>query len=85
MVCLFTQNGSHTDIVGRFIPAILLECDDFSTFLPAIRTSCEAYYRPPEAIIQYSMVDSLSLPAVGDYWYVYSLQNGGHTSYSGTF
>ena len=50
MVCLFTPHGSHTDIMGRFIPAILLECDDFSTFLPAIRTSCKGYCLPLEAI-----------------------------------
>ena len=72
LVCLFTPNGSHTHIVGRFIPAILLKCDDFSTFLPAIRTSCKAYCRPLEAIIRYRMVHSPSLPAIGAYWYVYS-------------
>ena len=32
LVCLFTPNGRHTHIVGRYIPAILLECDDFSSF-----------------------------------------------------
>ena len=30
LVCLFMPNGSHTHIVGRFIPAMLLEFDDLS-------------------------------------------------------
>ena len=58
LACLFTPNGRHTLIVGPFILAILLKCDDFSTFLPAIRTSCKAYCRPLEAIIRYWMVHS---------------------------
>ena len=41
--------AGHTDIVGRFIPAILLECEDFVSFLPAIMTSCKHYCRPLEA------------------------------------
>ena len=85
LVCLFTPNGSHTHIVGRFIPAILLEYDDFCTFLPAIRTSCNASCPPLEAIIQYWMVHSRSLPAVGAYWCVYSCQNGSHTHIVGRF
>ena len=72
LVCLFTPNRSHIDIVGRFIPSILLKCDDFWTFLSAIRTSCKAYCRPLEAIIRYRMVHSPSLSAIGEYWYVYS-------------
>ena len=74
LVCLFTPNGSHIDIVGCFMQAILLECDDFSTFRPAIKTSGEAYCRQIEAIIRYRMVHSPSLPAIGEYWYVYSRQ-----------
>ena len=69
---IHAPNGSHTDIVACFISAILLKCDDFVTFLSAIRTSCKAYCRPPEAIIRYRMVHSTSLPAIGEYWYVYS-------------
>ena len=72
LVCLFMQNGSHTDRVGCFIPAILLKCEDFVSFLPAIRTSCRHYCRPIGVIIRYRMVHSPSLPAIGEYWYVYS-------------
>ena len=85
LVCLLMPNGSHTHTVGRFITAILLECDDFFTILPAIMTSWKAYCRPLEAIIRHWMVHSLSLPAIAPYWCVYSCQNGSHTHTVGRF
>ena len=84
LVCLFMRNGSHTHTVGRFITAILLECDDFFTILRAIRTSCKAYCCPLEAIIGHWMVHSLSLPVIASYWCVYWCKWQPY-SHSGTF